>query len=130
MRKNLGSRVLAVRRRSRANYQNLLIQNYFPVTRRPPEKISQIAKALGKNFSDREGPRKKFLRPRRPSEKISQTAKALGKNFSDRDTYRTRKTIGPRPSPSPGEMGSRTPGPLRSESVSGWAQIAIKLRLF
>ena len=52
MGKIFGGRVPAVRRRSRANYQNFLVQNCFPVTR-----------GLGKNFPDRGAP-----------EKISQTA--------------------------------------------------------
>ena len=44
--KILGSRVLAVRRRSRANYQSFLAQNYFPVTRSPLGKIPPIAQTL------------------------------------------------------------------------------------
>ena len=111
-RKILGSRVLAARRRSRANYQSFLAQNYFPVTRRP---------------------RKKFPRSHRLSmricEKISQTAKTPKKFPRPRCvSYAEDYWTLPHPPP-PGKWapGPGSPGPLRSESVSGWAQIAIEL---
>ena len=84
-------RVLTVRRRSRANYQNFLVQNYFPVTRRPSEKISQTAMRIVRG-----------------------------------------RLLDPVPPPPPGKWapGPGPLAPLRSESVSGWAQIATKFSLF
>ena len=93
-RKILGSRVPAVRRRSRANYQNFLAQNYFPVTR-----------GSRKNFPDRTDSQresvKKFPRPRRPRKKFPRP-----RCVSYAEDYWTP----PHP-PSPGEMGSRPPNP-------------------
>lgn len=89
-RKILGSRVLAVRRRSRANYQSFLAQNYFPDRGGPRKKFPRTRRS-----------RKKFPRPRRPSEKISQTAMRIVRG----------RLLDPAPSPSPGEMDSRPPDP-------------------
>lgn len=84
MRKILGSRVPAVRRRSRANYQNFLAQDYFPESRSSPEKISQTAMRIVRG-----------------------------------------RLLDPAPPPPPGKWtpGPRTPGQLRSESVSGWTKL-------